>query len=111
MMTKQLNPDKIAEQYRLYKQAREARIAQEQQLIQQQAETEAFWQAKKEIAGKQVTCRKSHVCVECGRVIEAGECATVKAHFTNLSLSGYTAGFQTTYICNRCKPLKEEIHQ
>jgi hypothetical protein len=107
MMTKQLNPDKIAEQYRLYKQAREARIAQEQQLIQQQAEGFSFWQAKKEISGKQVTCRKSHVCVECGRVIEAGETATVKAHFTNLSSGGYTAGFQTTYTCIHCKPKKE----
>ncbi len=107
MMVKEMNLDKIAEQYRLYKQAREARLAQEQQFIQQQAETEAFWQAKKEIAGKQVTCRKSHVCVQCGQTIPEGAQATVKAKLTNLSSGGYTAGFQTTYTCSRCNPQKE----
>lgn len=109
--TKQMDQDKIMQRYQEYKQIREARQQEEKQLQQAKTETQALWETKKNLAGKQVTTRKAHVCNVCKRTIQPGEQATVKAVLTNVSSSGYTAGFQTTYTCSSCKQPDQQTNR
>lgn len=106
-MAKDMDPTKILAQYELFKRRREEKKVEEAKLEQAQSETKAFWAAKAEIAGKVVTVRKPHVCVECAKIILKGERATVKAKFGNVGVNGWTAGFTSEYTCTVCKPIQE----
>lgn len=108
MLTTKMDNEKVMQRYQEYKKAREEREQTEKTLQAQKTETQAFWQAKREIPGKVVTTRKPHVCCSCKQTIAAGEKATVKARFTNVAVGGgWTPGFETQYYCSACRKIQE----
>lgn len=115
-MASEMNPEKIQEQYQIYKAQQAAKKAEEEaeKLAKEQrhAELEArLAKIRETLKPHAVTIAKAHKCAGCKATIAKGARVIVEGQMTRIPISyasGSTiASFKSLYYCNHCKPLPE----